>query len=54
MTEIETKTEAETEDFAGNLSDEALDRAEGAYCGPMGCVLCRAPLFPSSRMVAVS
>ena len=30
MTEIEMKTEAETEDFAGDLSDEALDRAEGA------------------------
>ena len=31
MTEIEMKTEAETEDFSGDLSDEALDRAEGAF-----------------------
>ena len=31
MTQIEMTTEAETEDFAGDLSDEALDRGEGAY-----------------------
>ena len=31
MTELEMTTEAEGEDFADELSDEALDRAEGAY-----------------------
>ena len=30
MTELEMKTEAEVEDFTDELSDEALDRAEGA------------------------
>ena len=29
MTELEMKTEAEVEDFTDELSDEALDRAEG-------------------------
>ncbi len=33
MTELEMTTEAEVEDFTDELSDEALDRAEGAYCG---------------------
>ena len=34
MTELEMTTEAEVEDFTDELSDEALDRAEGAsfYC----------------------
>ena len=32
MTELEMKTEAEVEDFTDELSDEALDRAEGAMC----------------------
>ena len=33
MTEIETKTEAEVEDFTDELSDEPLDRqADGRYC----------------------
>jgi hypothetical protein len=32
MTELEMKTEAEVEDFTDELSDEALDRAEGAAC----------------------
>ena len=32
MSEIVMKTEAEVEDFTDELSDEALDRAEGAYC----------------------
>ena len=32
MTELKMKTEAEVEDFTDELSDEALDRAEGAYC----------------------
>ena len=36
MTELEMKTEAETEDFSGDLSDEALDRAEGDRV--VGCV----------------
>ena len=31
MTELEMKTEAEVEDFTDELSDEALDRAEGAF-----------------------
>ena len=39
MSELEMKTEAEVEDFTDELSDEALDRAEGAY----GCGLCPAP-----------
>ena len=30
MSELETTIEAE--DFTDELSDEALDRAEGAYC----------------------
>ena len=32
MTELEMTTEAEVEDFTDELSDEALDRAEGPYC----------------------
>ena len=32
MTELEMKTEAEVEDFTDELSDEALDRAEGGTC----------------------
>ena len=43
MTEIVMTTEAEVEDFTDELSDEALDRAEGArgsapYCCGGGCV----------------
>ena len=30
MTELKMTTEAEVEDFTDELSDEALDRAEGA------------------------
>ena len=41
MTELKMKTEAEVEDFTDELSDEALDRAEGAA----GCVL---PCYHSS------
>ena len=37
MSELEMKTEAEVEDFTDELSDEALDRAEGAYCGGWIC-----------------
>ena len=34
MTELKMTTEAEVEDFTDELSDEALDRAEGASaCG---------------------
>ena len=33
MTELEMTTEAEVEDFTDELSDEALDRAEGGVCG---------------------
>ena len=32
MSEIVMTTEAEVEDFTDELSDEALDRAEGALC----------------------
>ena len=32
MTQLEMTTEAEVEDFTDELSDEALDRAEGAMC----------------------
>ena len=31
MTELVMTTEAEVEDFTDELSDEALDRAEGAF-----------------------
>ena len=33
MTELEMTTEVEVEDFTDELSDEALDRAEGVFCG---------------------
>ena len=33
MTELVMTTEAEVEDFTDELSDEALDRAEGAFVG---------------------
>ena len=32
MSEMEMTTEAEVEDFTDELSDEALDRAEGFGC----------------------
>ena len=43
MSEMEMKTEVEAEEFTDELSDEALDRAEGGAC-------CPAPsdLFPGS------
>ena len=31
MTELKMTTEAEVEDFTDELSDEALDRAKGAF-----------------------
>ena len=37
MTELVMTTEAEVEDFTDELSDEALDRAEGAYSSPTVC-----------------
>ena len=37
MTELEMKTEAEVEDYTDELSDEALDRAEGASYGYTAC-----------------
>ena len=37
MSELEMKTEAEVEDFTDELSDEALDRAEGALCTSCPC-----------------
>ena len=39
MSELEMKTEAEVEDFTDELSDEALDRAEGGLRGmTLNCV----------------
>jgi len=45
MSELETKTEVEAENFTDELSDEALDRAEGIgqrgpiiFCGMPACV----------------
>ena len=32
MSEIVMTTEAEVEDFTDELSDEAIDRAEGGFC----------------------
>ena len=32
MSEMKMTTEAEVEDFTDELSDEALDRAEGVVC----------------------
>ena len=41
MSELEMKTEAEVEDFTDELSDEALDRAEGAaVCGSGHSCVC--------------
>ena len=37
MSEIVMTTEAEVEDFTDELSDEALDRAEGALLPCMKC-----------------
>ena len=37
MSEIVMSTEAEVEDFTDELSDEALDRAEGASYTHMRC-----------------
>jgi hypothetical protein len=37
MTELEMKTEAEVEDFTGELSDEALDRVEGGVSAFFAC-----------------
>ena len=37
MSEIVMTTEAEVEEFADDLSDEALDRAEGAFCVLPSC-----------------
>ena len=44
MSELEMKTEAEVEDFTDELSDEALDRAEGGglACSQFNCA------FPGS------
>jgi hypothetical protein len=42
MSEMEMKDEVETEEFTDELSDEALDRIEGArHCGGM--------TFPNTR-----
>ena len=37
MTELVMTTEAEVEDFTDELSDEALDRAEGAFGSSSSC-----------------
>ena len=39
MSEIVMTTEAEVEDFTDELSDEALDRAEGAACSSAASLL---------------
>ena len=40
MSEIVMTTEAEVEDFTDELSDEALDRAEGAVCTQAASAFC--------------
>ena len=40
MSEMAMKTEAEVEDFTDDLSDEALDRAEGASSLQRGMLAC--------------
>ena len=45
MSEIVMTTEAEVEDFTDDLSDEALDRAEGA-CPPTALTACSQVRFP--------
>jgi len=40
MSEIVMTTEAEVEDFTDELSDEALDRAEGAACVSTAAYCC--------------
>ena len=40
MTELKMTTEAEVEDFTDELSDEALDRAEGGSAGTSSCCNC--------------
>ena len=47
MSEIVMTTEAEVEDFTDELSDEALDRAEGAACGGSAARLCSCMLSGS-------
>ena len=37
MSEMEMKIDMEVEDFTDELSDEALDRAEGALLRNCGC-----------------
>jgi hypothetical protein len=37
MSEMEMKTDVEVEDFTDELSDEALDRAEGGFLSGCGC-----------------
>ena len=37
MTELKMTTEAEVEDFTDELSDEALDRAEGGTFTDIAC-----------------
>jgi hypothetical protein len=41
MSEMETKDEVETAEFADELSDEALDRAEGTELACWVTGLCR-------------
>ena len=49
MSEIVMTTEAEVEDFTDDLSDEALDRAEGAkYSNSRPCFHCFPPRLSGS------
>ena len=41
MTELELTTEVEADEFTDELSDEALDRAEGALSSPACMCSCR-------------
>ena len=56
MSELEMKTEAEVEDFTDELSDEALDRAEGVMmmsCGGpnTSCLTRRSSASPTEAEV---
>jgi hypothetical protein len=50
MTELVMTTEAEVEDFTDELSDEALDRAEGGFHTASSCVhVLSLPVIPFNR-----
>ena len=54
MTELEMKTEDVSEDFAGDLSDEALDRAEEASPASLRACGCGAACWLRLRVLAAS